>query len=373
MQIAMQATLSKNKPRICLNMIVKNERHIIQRCLDSLKAHIDYWVISDTGSTDGTQNFIREYFQQAQIPGELHEHTWKNFAHNRNLALEAAKNKADYILFMDADDYVVWQDDLGFHGLTEEVYLLKMCQNNVIYSNIKLLHSSVPAQWRGVLHEVLNFDGDYHPVDYPAANCYITSTREGARNQNSEKYIHDAEILEQGLKEEPENSRYQFYLARSYLDAKHYEKAIGNFRKRVEMGEWQEEVYYSLLSIARCYELLNYDKAQVIEAYLKAFRYRPSRLEALYEAVLLCFEQELYELAYQLTKLVSKIKPTEDLLFVTHEIYNWRFLDIISLCALRTGHRSEARGIIAHLIASSKTPAEQLARLQANLRAAVDY
>lgn len=372
MQIAMQATLSKNKPRICLNMIVKNERHIIQRCLDSLKAHIDYWVISDTGSTDGTQNFIREYFQQAQIPGELHEHTWKNFAHNRNLALEAAKNKADYILFMDADDYVVWQDDLGFHGLTEAVYQLTMRHNTLVYSNIKLLRSQVAADWRGVLHEGLYVD-EFCPVEYQAANCYISSTREGARNQDPDKYIRDAEILEQGLKEEPDNSRYRFYLARSYLDADQYQQALENFKKRAAMGGWEEEVYYSLFSIARCYQLLNYDKAHIIEAYLKAFYYRPSRLEALYQAVRLCREHEFYNLGYQLAKLITHIQGSDDLLFVHHEIYNWRFLDELAVCAVNCGHRAEARGIIAHLIASPKTPAEQLARLQANLRAAVDY
>lgn len=354
-------------------MIVKNERHIIQRCFDSLKEHIDYWVISDTGSTDGTQDFIRAYFQAAQISGELHEHTWKNFAHNRNLALDAAKNKADYILFMDADDYMVWQDHLGFKDLVENVYYLDMSQNNVIYSNIKLLRSNVSAKWCGVLHEVLNFEGDYYPVSYLANNCYVASTREGARNQNPDKYIRDAEILEQGLKDEPNNSRYRFYLACSYLDAEQYAQAVVNFEKRVKMGGWEEEVYHSLFSIGCCYGLLNYDKAEVIEAYLKAFHYRPSRLEAIYEAILLCLEHGFDELGYHLTQLVPKVEPTTDILFVTQEIYSWRFLDIASLCALRSGHRAEARGMIAHLIASPQTPAEQLERLHANLQAAVDY
>ena len=40
---------------LCLCMIVKNEAKIITKCLDSISNYIDYWVISDTGSTDGTQ------------------------------------------------------------------------------------------------------------------------------------------------------------------------------------------------------------------------------------------------------------------------------------------------------------------------------
>ena len=49
------------KSTICLNMIVKNESHIILSTLKNVLEHIniDYWVISDTGSTDDTID-IRE-------------------------------------------------------------------------------------------------------------------------------------------------------------------------------------------------------------------------------------------------------------------------------------------------------------------------
>ena len=46
--------------RICLNMIVKDEAHIIEETLNSIKDYICFWVISDTGSTDGTQEFIND-------------------------------------------------------------------------------------------------------------------------------------------------------------------------------------------------------------------------------------------------------------------------------------------------------------------------
>ena len=55
--------------KICLNMIVKNEAHVIRRGLDTVKPFIHHWVIVDTGSTDGTQEIIREHLKD--IPGEL--------------------------------------------------------------------------------------------------------------------------------------------------------------------------------------------------------------------------------------------------------------------------------------------------------------
>jgi hypothetical protein len=46
------------RPAICLNMIVRNEAHIIAETLDSVARYITSWVIVDTGSNDGTQNLI---------------------------------------------------------------------------------------------------------------------------------------------------------------------------------------------------------------------------------------------------------------------------------------------------------------------------
>lgn len=81
-------------------MIVRNESRVIARALASAIPWIDTWLICDTGSTDGTQDIIRE--QLASIPGELHEVPWINFGHNRTQAIQLARTKADYLLILDA-------------------------------------------------------------------------------------------------------------------------------------------------------------------------------------------------------------------------------------------------------------------------------
>lgn len=53
---------------ICLVMIVKNEMEVLKRSFDSVYKYIDYWIICDTGSTDGTQEFITDYFKQKKNP-----------------------------------------------------------------------------------------------------------------------------------------------------------------------------------------------------------------------------------------------------------------------------------------------------------------
>jgi glycosyltransferase involved in cell wall biosynthesis len=89
--------MSKEKT-MCLNMIVKNESHIIEKTLENLCAYINFtfWVICDTGSVDNTVEIILNFFNKKNIPGEVLFNEWRDFGHNPTLALNAACNKTDY-------------------------------------------------------------------------------------------------------------------------------------------------------------------------------------------------------------------------------------------------------------------------------------
>ena len=86
---------------LCLNMIVKDESHIIEGTLENICHYfpLTYWVISDTGSSDNTIALIEKFFANKKIEGHIHREPWKNFSHNRNAALNQCKDKADYVLF----------------------------------------------------------------------------------------------------------------------------------------------------------------------------------------------------------------------------------------------------------------------------------
>ena len=63
-------------------------------------------MIGDTGSTDGTQEFVKSFFAERGVPGELHAFPFVNFKQARNAALDFALASAldyDYLLFCDAD------------------------------------------------------------------------------------------------------------------------------------------------------------------------------------------------------------------------------------------------------------------------------
>lgn len=359
--------MSAGRSSICLNMIVKDESHIITRCLDSVRDVIDYWVISDTGSTDGTQNIITDYFDQHRIPGILTEDPWENFAHNRNIALRNAQGKADFILLMDADDYLVRSADFQFGALDADSYMLRIRRDAIDYFFPKLIRATLPWQWQGVLHEYLECPQTFRS-DTLHGNYSIESTTEGARSQNPEKYKHDAEILENALQQEPDNTRYQFYLAQSYRDYGDLEQAIIHYQKRADMGGWPEEVYYSLFQVAQLKQRLDHSTAQVLEAFLKAHHYRPQRLEALYEAVKNCRIQGNYHLGHRLGWDARNTPIPDDILFLDKPVYDWKFRDEISICAVYAGEPQEAARIMESLLVSRLTPNEEKPRLEANRR-----
>ena len=49
------------------------------------------------------------------------------------------------------------------------------------------------------------------------------------------------------------NLRYYFYLGNSYHDSGKYNEAIPIYKKRIELGGWHEEVWYSSYRLGFCY------------------------------------------------------------------------------------------------------------------------
>ena len=140
---------------ICLNMIVKDESHIIEKTLENLCSYINfsYWVISDTGSTDNTKEIIREFFKEKHIPGELLDHTWKDFGYNRTKALESAYFKTDYVLIFDADDSI--HGDFKIPTLLDsDLYDIKIGKDFTYWRPL-LVSNKIKWKFVGVLHEFL--------------------------------------------------------------------------------------------------------------------------------------------------------------------------------------------------------------------------
>lgn len=360
-----QAPLLATSKMICLNMIVKNESPVIRRCLDSVKSLIDYWVIVDTGSSDGTQEIIQEVLRD--IPGELHQCPWVDFEHNRNEALTLAKTKADYLLMIDADEVLSFSPEFVMPLLDKDCYFITVREAKSDYQRLFLISTHFAWRWEGVLHETLISD-EPKTFDLMEGVVNLSRTADGFRSQDPQKYAKDARILEAALEKDPTNSRYVFYLAMSYRNAGEYKLALQNYQKRATMGGWDEEVFWSLYQGALFQEYFRADSATVIDGYTKAYQYRPSRAEPLYRLANYYLQRGDYFLAYITAKHALSIQMPADHVFVERWIYIYGLHLTFANCAFEVKQYGEAAESCRYLLSQPDLPPEIRQTIQNNLK-----
>lgn len=143
-----------NSLSVC--MITKNEEKNIERCLKSVKHIADEIIVIDTGSTDNTVEIAKEY---GAIVGYRE---WINdFSDARNASIEKATKS--WILFLDADEEVSYDDGLALKNLLEtetnfEGFYLRLV--NIIAGTdigdaivLRVFKNDPDYRFRGKMHE----------------------------------------------------------------------------------------------------------------------------------------------------------------------------------------------------------------------------
>jgi len=325
--------LNDNTPKICLNMIVKNESRVIRRLLESVVNIIDGYCICDTGSTDNTISIITEYFKEHNIPGKIVEEPFKDFGYNRTFALNAASEipNMDYLLLMDADMVLTGsclrpENIANFKkSLTKDYY--HMCQgtSTYFYKNVRIVKNYKGFSYWGVTHEYVKTPDGCQSESFENDKLFIQDIGDGGAK--SDKFERDIRLLKKGLEENPKNDRYTFYLANSLKDAGHYEEAIEMYRNRIAIGGWVEEVWYSYFNIGKCYVSLG-QMEKAIAVWLDGFDYYPQRLEAMYEIIKYYRERGKNKLAYMYYTAANKSRcrwgASSEYLFLQKDIYDFK-------------------------------------------------
>jgi glycosyltransferase involved in cell wall biosynthesis len=352
------------RPAICLNMIVRNEAHIVEEVLDSVAPYISSWVIVDTGSDDGTQNLIRNHMARLGIPGELYERPWNNFGHNRTEALTLAQGHGDYIWVIDADDIVV--GTLDFDQLNADLYQLCYESPYGTFWYPSLFRDGLRVRYEGVTHEYVMCD-DVFTHARLAGEYHIADRHLGSRNLSGQKYARDRDLLLAEVERNPEDARSVFYLAQSYFDLRDFENARKWYARRAEMGGWDEEVYYAMWQIAEMMSALGAPWPDVQDAYLRAWGFRPTRAEPLYDIARRYRENQRYRLGYLFAKRAAEIPfPEQDNLFVRGDIHAWRATDEQAVCASWIGKQAEAFTLNRRLLARPDIPDHDRQRIAGN-------
>jgi tetratricopeptide (TPR) repeat protein len=346
-------------------MIVKDEAPVIERCLQSVRPFIHSWAIVDTGSGDGTQQLIRNAL--ADLPGELEEHPWVDFATNRNQALRLARRYGDYALFVDADDTLEVVDSSVWSRLDGPFYAVESRVRGVSGWNPFLARLDVDWLWKGVLHEVLTTSQKV--VRRKISGVRLLKPGGGARSRIGarEKYARDAELLRAALEKEPDNTRYVFYLGHSLREAGQWQAAIDAYRRRSEMGGSIEEVYVAKLMTATLLEHTKATYADVVAGYLDAYDFRPQRAEAPAQLAHYFLGAKRYVLARDFARIACATPKTTDQLFVNKNAYGWRPWDDLAAAMFELRDFSGCASAYRRVLSDPLLPAGERERVERNL------
>jgi len=375
--------VQKNKT-VTLCLIVKNETHIVKECLESMLPYIDRYDITDTGSTDGTPEMIKEFMDQYDVPGEVYLSDWKGFGKSRTEALKNCDGKADYAWMIDADDKIEGSFNYPILG-DQDAIAIRLGRPDFSWFRNQIFKTGLGWEYVGVLHEYANLP-DKKPQELKimkwgaeGGNYYVTARTLGARNvgiEPKEKYTRDAETLLSALQNEedpyydPTNVRYQFYLAQSYFDSQQWDKSFEAYEKRIELGEWEEEIFFSYYRLGVIKAMQQKPWPEVKEAFLEAWNFRPIRAEPLYEISRMYRSLDKPRLAYIYAKMGIEIPyPEMDILFIAQDVYGWKMLDEFSAVAFYNNDFINGYAVTKKLVDDNKFEESHKERIYENMKA----
>ena len=316
---------------ICLNMIVKNEGKIIKRLLESVKDIIDTYCICDTGSTDNTIEVIQDYFNTHNIKGKIVVEPFVNFAVSRNSSMKHCLGLSDYILLLDADMILKINNINEINNFKKNVMstydscFILQGNDNFFYQNMRIVRNNGKYNYVGVTHEYINTPQDNRNYQFNKDVLFISDIGDGG--SKSDKFERDIRLLLKGIEDEPKNERYYFYLANSYHDCGKFNEAIEMYKKRIDFGGWEQEVWYSYYRIGFCYKNTN-RIADAMYYWLLGYNYYSDRIENLYEIIYyyrVIGKCKLAKIYYDIAKsILDKNLKRENYLFLHNDVYTYK-------------------------------------------------
>jgi len=343
--------------QFALILMIKNEEKILLRCLQALEGVVDYYCIADTGSTDSSVEIAKEFLKTHK--GCINIDSWKDFGHNRTISFRKA---CDYLKSVDGCDLhttygLLLDADMVFipgrlRSITLRANGYKMIQKNggLEYMNARLLRMDFPWKCTGVTHEY--WDGS-EVEELGTDICYIDDKNDGGSKHD--KFERDKRLLEEAVKDEPNNVRYMFYLAQTYSCLNMIPESIKWYKKRIAAGGWYEEIWYSYYSIGELYKRIG-NIIKFEQWMLRAFEYRRERAESIYKLAEHFRTIGQHYKAYHYVKLGIDIPyPYNDALFIEANVYNGLFHYEASILEFYV-FKDKKAGLISSVKALIKTP-----------------
>ena len=362
-----------HRPTMAFATMCKNEEHCIGKTLNAVADYVDYVTVADNGSTDGTFDIVREYFNKTGLPGAWHIDEWYGFDKNKTLMMSYVKDKTDYVLHLDADDFLVGDLKFYYENTGADQYLILNKRGALRYWCTVIYDNTLTWRFVGVAHTVIGCKERTQCSQDTISEdmVFIDNSGEGARILDPNKFLGDALRLskqyEDTLIEDADglNTRSVFYCAQSYKDqgGKYLVDSLKWYKKYMTLRTtWFEEEYECQLSIADIKSRLNelpelgysFSLEDIANEYLKGIEIINDRAEAYFRLGTLYNKSEQHAKAYETLhkgKLISLSATLEKYnLFIVESNYELWFNDELSVSCYYLGKKEEGIELINNVI-----------------------
>lgn len=363
--------------KLILTQIVKDEAHVIERMLNSIKDIVDGICIVDTGSTDNTIEIINKWGKDNNIETYVFEREFDNFENSRNYSIEKAKEtflgrdkNTYYGFWLDADEVIEIGSDFDKNKLNKDLYMFNTYINTMKYTRNELYRLDGDFKFWGPVHEFIV------PIDKTAKistglcdGITVIVRMDGGswKEDTHKKYKKHSSILEDYINNEDRDPRWIFYTAQSYHDSacvpnnqeeneERLRRSMKYYHERVGHTDgYHEERFYAQFRIGTIMYRLQRPFTEVKEALLKSYKIDPLRAEP-FNMIIEHYQQiGDWQSAYIYSKFCyytfhNNSPYPQRVLFLDNKLYEWKFLEYYSNSCLHMGNKEEAKRIFRELI-----------------------
>lgn len=331
--------VKKSTSLLALASMVKNEVDTIHRTINSTANYVDKFIFLDTGSTDGTQDKIRELAALHNKPLILKEFPFIDFSTNKNILLDTCLDETIYALILDANDELVDGEKLRKfcenNKSDDTCYSLMYNFNNCSYfPATRLIKPGYKWKFAGSVHEIPLNKNDF--TRQTLDNIWLKQIKDNPKDiqKSNNRYKTDVKLLLKDLKKNPSDARTVFYIGQSYECCGDHQNAFKYYERRIDMIGYIEEKYMSYYRCARMTQEMGQPWDRSFYYYIKAFECC-KRAEPIIQ-IAKYYKDKDWILAYTYCKMALELPyPSKHVasLFMDPNVYNYERYFLMGIIA----------------------------------------